>query len=110
MSDYRCPYCGSEIDDPDYWENQQEDEYEVECGNCERIFKVSYSLDPIFRVEMPSELESCSYCGCWNGIEDYCAFGTREQSEINARLIRCGLDPREPIAKCPLGHAIERCE
>lgn len=106
--DYRCPYCGSEIEDPDYWEIQPEEEYEVECGDCERSFMVSFYLDPVFSVKVPSELEPCGDCGCWNGADDYCAFGTKEQSEINARLRRCGLDPHEPIAKCPLGHVIER--
>lgn len=106
--DYRCPYCGSEIEDPEYWEVDPEEEYEVECIDCERIFNVSYYVEAVFRVETPSELEPCGDCGCWNGIGDYCAFGTQEQKEIDARLVRCGLNPREPLANCPLGHAIER--
>lgn len=106
--DYRCPYCGNEIDDYDYREIDPEKEYEVECGDCGRAFEASYILIPSFGVTIPSELEPCGDCGCWNSIEDYCAFGTKEQSEINARLIRCGLDPRAPKAKCPLGHGVER--
>lgn len=106
--DYRCPYCGSEMEDPDYWEVNPEDEYEVECGDCGHVFVVSYYLDPVFMVEMPSELEPCVDCYCWDSIEGYCAFGTEKQSEINARLIRYGLAPSEPLAKCPLGHVIER--
>lgn len=75
--DYRCPYCGAEIEDPDYWEHQPETAYEVECWQCEKTFEVSYYLDPVFSVAQPEELEVCTgneTCNYWNIFDECCWF------------------------------------
>ena len=85
MSDYRCPWCGHEIEDDDYWECSPEDAYPVECPNCEREFDVSYYLDPVFNVTVPDELEPCAGgCDVWDHCDDCCGFGSMEVKERNA--------------------------
>lgn len=86
MSDYRCPWCGSEIEDQDYWESRPEEDYTVECGDCEREFKVRYYFEPVFVVEIPSELNRCVECDSWS-IDDHCGW--------QGEGAMCG---------CPLGH------
>lgn len=105
--DYRCPYCGDMIDDADYWDSEPDESYEVEC-NCGHTFKVSYYLDPVFTVEIPEEL-TCAYeCDYWNGIDEYCVFGTSEQAEFNVKKMRREGKPAKPLDCCPLGYNKER--
>lgn len=105
MSDYRCPWCGEEIRDPDYWECSPESAYPVECSNCDREFEVSYYIDPVFSVTVPEELAPCEEgCDMWDGISDCCIYGTVQNSKGEARRALYGLEPRKPMDGCPLGH------
>ncbi len=103
--DYRCPYCGNEIEDPDYWEMTPEYDYEVECPECEREFQVSFCLDPVFSVKIPEELKDCPCdCDAWDSIDGFCCYGTEELKKRNANRARIGLPGIVPMSSCPLGH------
>lgn len=55
----RCPYCGYEWIDA--WElelDRDEQESEIECGDCEKMFKVMIHLDvkySTFKIEGEEE-------------------------------------------------------
>lgn len=103
--DYRCPWCSEEIEDQDYWEQQPEDDYTVECPNCEREFEVSYYLDPVFSVSVPEELKDCPCeCDAWNRLDECCGYGTSELAKRNISRALAGLPEKAPMAGCPLGH------
>ena len=108
--DYRCPWCGIEIEDPDYWEMQPEVDYTVECSDCEREFEVSLYLDPVFSVKIPEKLKDCCCdCDVWDGTEDCCRWKDKEEIERkNAMRGHLNLAPVRPIAGCPLGYAEEK--
>jgi hypothetical protein len=76
-SHYRCPYCGCEIDDPEWWETYDEctHEYEAQCPECDRRFKVSVELEPVFSVQIPRELEECYKCCAFEpDMDGYCGY------------------------------------
>lgn len=105
MSDYRCPWCGCEINECDYWEVDPEVDYTVECGDSGRGFQVHYYLDPVFIVTIPGELDRCLDCNAWNGIEGCCGWTNwdyiKKKNRIQVILRRNSI---HPIDSCPLGH------
>lgn len=77
--DYKCPYCGAEFEDEDYWEISPNEYYEVDCYECGRIFEVNYELNPSFYVKQPDDLKVCTgdysreqLCNYWNIFDDCC--------------------------------------
>lgn len=105
MSDYVCPYCGEEIDECDWWEWEPENDYETECPECERVFKVSYYVEPMFTVTMPEELDACIDCDAWDGVYECCAWSNLAKiEEWNCRKRRLGQEQVRPMTGCPLGH------
>lgn len=73
-TDYRCPYCGCEIEDPEWWENDSQ-EYEVECPECNRCFNVLVELDLVFTVQIPKELKECHKCCAFEpDMDGYCGY------------------------------------
>lgn len=47
MSDFECPYCGYEIDEPDTTDYHEEGVvYEYDCENCDKnfVFTISYLI------------------------------------------------------------------
>lgn len=109
MSDYRCPWCGIEIDDPDYWRKEPGEGYTVECGDCEREFTVRYYYDLVFRVTMPEELGRCSECRAWNGAEECCGWTDRDDIKDRNRVRSIlGLGSIHPIEDCPLDYDKEK--
>lgn len=100
MYDYRCPYCGCEIDDPDWWDGWDgEGDYREECPECEREFTVAIWTEPVFLVKVPPELERChDRCGCWN-LDGHCGFG--EPFRFHPGRSWC------TVSDCPLGHPME---
>lgn len=105
MISYHCPYCGEGIED-DLWYNMpHEEDYEVECPECEREFSVGYSITPSFYVQIPDELGCCFGCYLWNGVDDYC--GRNDPVFIenkNQMCARLQLKPAAPMEGCPLGY------
>lgn len=91
--DYRCPFCGCEIEDPDWWENG--DEYEKTCPECGNSFSVGVEIEPSFQVLMPKELEACEDCGVWNFIYEFCDYEKHGFHDME---------------RCPLGHPANRGE
>lgn len=105
MSDYVCPYCGEEIDEFDWYELEAENDYERECPECGRVFKVSYYVNPMFTVTMPEELDACIDCEAWDGVHDCCAWSDRAKiDEWNCLQQRLGQEAVRPMTGCPLGH------
>ena len=110
MSDYVCPWCGEEIDDPDYWEREPGDSCEVECPGCGRELSVWYEMDPSFNVDIPAELEACRECGCWDQVRECCARGKPMSPGLMYLIERGAAEPPSPLECCPLGHRGEEGE
>ena len=105
MISYHCPYCGEGIEDETWYEMPLEEDYEVECPECEREFSVSYSIDPSFYVRIPDELACCHGCDLWNGTDECCGRNDPVFTERRNRILACGLlGPAAPMEGCPLGH------
>ena len=51
MNDIECPYCGCFFDDSDYYENEHETTYELQCPECHNYMAAYYSMWPSFTVE-----------------------------------------------------------
>lgn len=76
-TDYRCPYCGCEINDPEWWEawDKITHEYEAECPECDRYFNVFVELEPVFSVQIPKELKECYKCCAFEpDFDGYCGY------------------------------------
>lgn len=105
MSDYRCPYCGNEIDDPDYWEREPEEYDTFECPDCEHDIMVRYYLDPVFQTKIPEELKPCKWeCDLWDVCDDCCGYKGKRNNKRNGWRTQAGLAPLKPMKGCPLGH------
>lgn len=107
-NDYQCPYCGAEIEDPDYWEHEPCQDYETVCNRCGRSFEVSYDCEPWFYVTIPEELKPCrahrdngrgddGRCVYWNLIDDFCQFPDKSFELIHGKIATMH-------SNCPLGH------
>jgi predicted esterase YcpF (UPF0227 family) len=48
MNDIECPYCGEYFEDQDYYENEHESLYELECPKCNKIMMCQYTMYPYF--------------------------------------------------------------
>lgn len=48
MKDLTCPYCEYEFDDPDFFDNEASEAYELECPNCAKIMLCQYEVSPSF--------------------------------------------------------------
>lgn len=108
MIHYHCPYCGEGIEDETWYEMPHEEDYEVECPECEREFSVGYSIDPSFYVRIPDELGYCLWCDMWNNMDECC--GRNDPVFINGRDNTrrfLGLSPAAPMEGCPLGERRE---
>lgn len=90
-------------------ELEPENDYERECPECGRVFKVSYYVEPAFTVTMPEELDACIDCEAWDGINDCCAWLDKAKiAEWNhRRAIWGGRKKIRPMNGCPLGHGRE---
>lgn len=66
-----CPYCESSIDDPWYYD---EDDEEVECPECKRTFELEITTVRTYRTkrrieDMPDVMSvTCPACGMSNSI------------------------------------------
>lgn len=98
-TDYRCPYCGCEIDDPEWWETYDEctHEYEAQCPECDRRFKVFVELEPVFSVQIPRELEECYKCCAFEpDMDGYCGYTTLGYHDQE----HCPLGYEKVVKKC----------
>lgn len=54
-ADIRCPYCGHYFKESWEYGNAGEDDFEVECGECERKFDVSRRIDVFYSSKTKAE-------------------------------------------------------
>lgn len=103
MSDYVCPFCGTEIDNPDWFECG--DEYTEQCPSCEREFNVTIEYEPIFTTHTPRDLQHCkSICAFWVSHPKHCDFESNNEPRTTQYTMRYFHLPSTPPITCPLGY------
>ena len=77
-SNITCPYCGWEDHDSlEMFPNGSDgDEEEMECGKCEKTFKVTFNVDVSYTTEGMDDTEGV-ICNALNNGKDLAVFLVR---------------------------------
>ena len=84
MSDVECPYCGAycEINHDDGYGYYEDEKYEQECGNCEKIFAYTTSIVLYYKAKKAD---------CLNGADhEYQPTKTYPREYTRMQCIGCG--------------------